>query len=98
MSEDDTTSSSRIFVKIIMQKVMESMSLFTLQEGFGDHKIKALCTSMFSSDNPNKMRFSIHYFTSTGLGALTEEMRDLKVNRPSNDLSCTRPDVLFPRT
>jgi hypothetical protein len=54
MSEDDTTSSSRIFVKIMMQKVVENMSLFTLQERFGDPKIKALCTSMFSLDYPKK--------------------------------------------
>ena len=36
MNEDDTTSSSRIFVKIMMQEVTESMDLPTLSERFAD--------------------------------------------------------------
>lgn len=42
INEDDTTSSSQIFVKIIMQEVMESMGLPTLKECFLDPKVKAL--------------------------------------------------------
>ncbi|KAH9174192.1 hypothetical protein EDB89DRAFT_2241807 [Lactarius sanguifluus] len=42
MNEDDTTSSSRIFVKIMMQEVTESMGLPTLKERFADPEIKAL--------------------------------------------------------
>ncbi|KAI0003354.1 MIF4G-domain-containing protein [Russula compacta] len=76
MNEDDTTSSSRIFVKIMMQEVTESMGLPTLKERFADPEIKALCTGMFPFDNPKNTRFSINYFTSVGLGALTEEMRE----------------------
>ena len=80
MNEDDTTSSSRIFVKIMMQEVTESMGLPTLKERFADPEVKALCTGMFPLDNPKNTRFAINYFTSVGLGALTEEMREhLKV-------------------
>ncbi|KAH8991148.1 hypothetical protein EDB86DRAFT_2831003 [Lactarius hatsudake] len=42
MNEDDTTSSSRIFVKIMMQEVTESMGLPTLKDRFADPEIKAL--------------------------------------------------------
>jgi hypothetical protein len=81
MNEDDTTSSSRIFVKIMMQEVTESMGLPTLKERFADPEVKALCTGMFPLDNPKNTRFAINYFTSVGLGALTEEMREhLKVS------------------
>ncbi|KAI0303496.1 armadillo-type protein [Multifurca ochricompacta] len=82
MNEDDTTSSSRIFVKIMMQEVIESMGLPTLKERFADPEIKPLCTGMFPLDNPKNTRFSINYFTSIGLGALTEEMREHLKNAP----------------
>lgn len=82
MNEDDTTSSSRIFVKIMMQEVTESMGLPTLKERFADPEIKTLCTGMFPLDNPKNTRFAINYFTSVGLGALTEEMREHLKNAP----------------
>ena len=82
MNEDDTTSSSRIFVKIMMQEVTESMGLPTIKERFADPEIKALCSGMFPLDNPKNTRFAINYFTSIGLGAVTEEMREhLKVSQ-----------------
>ncbi|KAI6111053.1 MIF4G-domain-containing protein [Pisolithus sp. B1] len=40
MNEDDTTSSSRIFIKIMMQEMMESMGLKTLAERFKDEESK----------------------------------------------------------
>ena len=99
MNEDDTTSSSRIFVKVMMQEVTESMGLPTLKERFSDPEIKAQCTGMLPLDNPKNSRFSINYFTSIGLGALTEEMREhLKVSRAFNGLFYARADVLIPRT
>ncbi|KAG6332693.1 hypothetical protein ID866_6394, partial [Astraeus odoratus] len=70
MNEDDTTSSSRIFVKIMMQEMMESMGLKALAERFKDEEVRAACRDMFPMDNPKNTRFSINYFTSIGLGAL----------------------------
>jgi len=80
INEDDTTSSSRIFVKIMLQEVTESMGLPVVKQRFADPEVKALCHGMFPLDNPKNTRFSINYFTSIGLGAVTEEMREhLKV-------------------
>lgn len=80
MNEDDTTSSSRIFVKIMMQEMMETMGLKVLKERFSDPEIKHACAGMFPTDVPKNTRFSINYFTSIGLGILTEDMREwLKV-------------------
>jgi pre-mRNA-splicing factor CWC22 len=82
INEDDTTSSSRIFIKIMMQEVMESMGLKNLAERFKDPEVKHASAGMFPMDNPKNTRFSINYFTSIGLGILTEEMREyLKVGR-----------------
>ncbi|EPQ58685.1 MIF4G-domain-containing protein [Gloeophyllum trabeum ATCC 11539] len=90
MNEDDTTSSSRIFVKIMMQEVMESMGLKNLAERFKDPEIRMHCQGMFPLDNPKNTRFSINYFTSIGLGIVTEEMREhLKVR-------CLTPRSLVP--
>ena len=80
MNEDDTTSSSRIFIKIMFQELQESMGLKTVTERCKDPEVKAFCTGIFPMDNPKNTRFSINYFTSISLGAVTEEMREhLKV-------------------
>lgn len=80
MNEDDTTSSSRIFIKILMTEMMEAMGLATLKERFSDPELKHACAGMFPMDNPKNTRFSINYFTSINLGILTEDMREwLKV-------------------
>ena len=87
LTEDDTTSSSRIFVKIMLTEILESMGLKVLKERFSDEEVKSACAGMFPLDNPKDTRFAINYFTSIGLGAITEEMREhLKVcNRYLND-------------
>jgi len=80
LTEEDTTSSSRIFVKIMLTEMQESMGLKVLKERFADEEVKSACAGMFPLDNPKNTRFAINYFTSIGLGAITEEMREyLKV-------------------
>jgi pre-mRNA-splicing factor CWC22 len=80
INEDDTTSSSRIFIKILMNEMLESMGLKTLAERFKDEEVKQACQGMFPMDIPKNTRFSINYFTSIGLGIVTEDMREwLKV-------------------
>ncbi|KAL1742623.1 armadillo-type protein, partial [Schizophyllum fasciatum] len=80
INEDDTTSSSRIFVKIMMQEMMEAMSLKGLAERLKDPEIRDATRDMFPMDVPKNTRFSINYFTSIGLGLVTEDMREyLKV-------------------
>ncbi|KAJ3754858.1 MIF4G-domain-containing protein [Lentinula raphanica] len=82
ISEEDTTSSSRIFVKIMMNEMMESMGLKTLADRFKDEEVKRACQGMFPMDVPKNTRFSINYFTSIGLGVVTEEMRGWLKNAP----------------
>ena len=80
LTEDDTTSSSRIFIKIMLNEMTEAMGLKMVAERFKDDEVKRACSGMFPLDNPKNTRFAINYFTSIGLGAVTEEMREhLKV-------------------
>ncbi|KAG5721600.1 Pre-mRNA-splicing factor CWC22 [Termitomyces sp. T112] len=82
LNEDDTTSSSRIFIKILMNEMMESMGLKALAERFKDPEIKRNCEGMFPIDVPKNTRFAINYFTSIGLGIITEDMREYLKNAP----------------
>ncbi|GLB35523.1 putative protein with domain in DAP-5, eIF4G, MA-3 and other proteins [Lyophyllum shimeji] len=82
INEDDTTSSSRIFIKILMNEMMESMGLKNLAERFKDPEIRRGCEGMFPMDIPKNTRFAINYFTSIGLGIITEEMREYLKNAP----------------
>lgn len=76
LNEDDTTSSSRIFLKIVLTEIMESMGIAGIKERFLDDEVKVACQGMFPMDNPKDTRFAINYLTSIGLGAITEQMRE----------------------
>ncbi|KAL4245518.1 CWC22 family protein [Abortiporus biennis] len=82
LTEDDTTSSSRIFIKIMLNEMTESMGLKTVAERFKDDEVRKLCSGMFPLDNPKDTRFAINYLTSIGLGILTEDMREHLKNAP----------------
>ncbi|KAJ7477031.1 hypothetical protein B0H11DRAFT_1865425 [Mycena galericulata] len=82
INEDDTTSSSRIFVKIMMTEMTEAMGLKTVAERFKDAEVRRACEGMFPLDVPKNTRFAINYFTSIELGVVTEEMREYLKNAP----------------
>ena len=82
MNEEDTTSSSRIFVKIFMQEMMEEMGMGKLVERFKIPDLRSSFAGMFPMDNPKNTRFAINYFTSIGLGKVTEDMRTYLQNAP----------------
>ena len=94
INEEDTTSSSRIFIKIMMGEMMESMGLKTLAERFKDEEVKRSCEGMFPIDVPKNTRFAINYFTSIGLGVVTDDMREyLKVRSSLPIQSATHIDI-----
>ncbi|KAJ9110703.1 pre-mRNA-splicing factor cwc22 [Naganishia cerealis] len=75
MNEEETTSSSRIFIKIMMQEMMEEMGIKQMAQRFKDADLQPALAGIFPKDNPKNTRFSINYFTSIGLGVVTEDMR-----------------------
>ncbi|OAQ70174.1 pre-mRNA splicing factor cwc22 [Pochonia chlamydosporia 170] len=82
LNEDETTSSSRIFIKILFQSIVEEIGLPKLKARMADETLRPNLEGIFPKDNPRNIRFSINYFTSIGLGALTEEMREYLQNMP----------------
>jgi pre-mRNA-splicing factor CWC22 len=82
LTEEDTTSSSRIFIKILFQDLQEQMGLKSLVERLKDSYLQESFEGIFPRTNPKDIRFSINYFTSIGLGAVTEEMRTALLNMP----------------
>ena len=79
LTEDDTTSSSRIFIKIIFQELAEFMGLQSLNDKLQEHSYDDF-SGLFCRDNPRNTRFCINFFTSIGLGALTQDLRELLNN------------------
>lgn len=83
LNEEDTTSSSRIFIKILFEELMASMGQKTLVERLKDPMLQDSLTGIFPTDDQSKTRFAINFFTAIGMGILTESMREyLKNNAP----------------
>ncbi|EPB81469.1 hypothetical protein HMPREF1544_11809 [Mucor circinelloides 1006PhL] len=92
LTEEDTTSASRIFVKILFQEISEFLGLKTLKERLLDPYMQESLSGMFPKDNPKNTRFAINYWTSIGLGALTEDLREWLRNAPQQSLKRTASD------
>merc|ERR1719220_3144541 len=82
LNEDDTTSSSRIFIKILFQELAEFMGMNKLIERTRDATMAEAWDGLMPRDNPRDTRFAINFFTSIGLGALTEDLRTHLKNAP----------------
>jgi pre-mRNA-splicing factor CWC22 len=82
LNEEETTSSSRIFIKILFNDLAEAMGMPKLQARLKDDTLRSSFEGLFPHDNPRNTRFSINYFTSIGMGAVTEEMREYLQNMP----------------
>ncbi|RBR17718.1 uncharacterized protein FIESC28_06414 [Fusarium coffeatum] len=82
LNEDETTSSSRIFIKILFQFISEEIGMPKLRARMTDETLRPNLEGLFPKDSPRNIRFSINYFTSIGMGALTEEMRTHLQNMP----------------
>ncbi|CZT49680.1 related to CWC22-involved in mRNA splicing [Rhynchosporium secalis] len=82
LNEEETTSSSRIFIKILFEDLAEEMGMLKLQIRLKDDALRPYFTGIFPRDNPRNTRFSINYFTSIKMGPITEEMREYLANIP----------------
>ncbi|CAN7130733.1 unnamed protein product [Brassica rapa subsp. narinosa] len=82
LTEEDTTSSSRIFIKILFQELSEHLGIKLLNERLQDPTMQESLESIFPKDNPKNTRFAINFFTSIGLGGITENLREYLKNMP----------------
>ncbi|KAM9709212.1 pre-mRNA-splicing factor CWC22 homolog isoform 1-T1 [Menidia menidia] len=90
MSEETTTSSSRIFVKILFQELCAYMGLPKLNQRLKDQTLQPFFEGLFPRDNPRNTRFAINFFTSIGLGGLTDELREHLKNAPKMIMTQTQ--------
>ncbi|TKX27501.1 pre-mRNA-splicing factor cwc22 [Elsinoe australis] len=82
LNEEETTSSSRIFIKILFEDLAQGMGMKKLTERMKDDTLQPAFAGLFPIDNPRNTRFSINFFTAIGMGALTEGMREYLKNMP----------------
>ncbi|POS80089.1 pre-mRNA-splicing factor cwc22 [Diaporthe helianthi] len=83
LNEEETTSASRIFIKILFQEISEEIGLKKLQARCRDPLLQPSLEGIFPrGDDRRNIRFSINYFTSIGMGALTEDMREYLQSLP----------------
>ncbi|KAK3720075.1 pre-mRNA-splicing factor cwc22 [Vermiconidia calcicola] len=82
LNEEDTTSSSRIFIKILIEDLAQGLGMKGLAERMKSDELQPALTGMFPTDDPKNTRFSINFFTAIGMGMLTEGMREYLKNMP----------------
>lgn len=82
ITEEDTTASSRIFIKILFQELAENLGMETLCKKLREESLQPHLEGVFPKDSVRNARFSINFFTSIGLGAVTEELREFLKNAP----------------
>ncbi|KAK4574407.1 pre-mRNA-splicing factor cwc22 [Recurvomyces mirabilis] len=82
LNEEDTTSSSRIFIKILIEDLAQGVGMKKLTDRLRADELQPALAGMFPTDNPKNTRFSINFFTAIGMGQLTEGMREWLKNMP----------------
>jgi len=76
LTEAGTTSSSRIFIKILFQDMSENLGAKKLHERLKDEELQPYTRGIFQETNMKDMRFCINFFSAIGLGFLTEDLRE----------------------
>lgn len=66
-----------------MQELSEHLGLRLLNERLNDPSMQDSFESIFPKDNPKNTRFAINFFTSIGLGGITENLREYLKNMPN---------------
>ena len=82
LNEEETTSSSRIFIKILIEDLAQGAGMKGLTERLKTDELQPALTGVFPTDDPKNTRFSINFFTAIGMGVLTEGMREWLKNMP----------------
>lgn len=77
LTEEDTTSSTRIFIKILLQELTNNLGLQAFYHKINHPAISPFLIGLFPTNNAQNIRFCIKFFTAIGLGALTSSLRKL---------------------
>lgn len=71
-----------ILMFVLLQELSEHLGIRLLNERLNDPLMQDSFESIFPRDNPKNTRFSINFFTSIGLGGITENLREYLKNMP----------------
>lgn len=89
LSLEETTSSSRIFLKYLLVEMAQTLTLSDLDARLNRQDVAPFLVGMFPVDNVENIRFAIDMLTSIGLGPLTDGLRErlqqfeMKQNQPN---------------
>lgn len=94
LNEEDTTSSSRIFIKILFEELLSFLGQKDVVARFKDPMLQDSLTGVFptDADDQSKTRFSINFFTAIGMGVLTEGMREFLKNAAPKPKALPEPE------
>lgn len=76
LTEEATTSSSRIFLKIMFQDLAENMGLKTLCARMHDPDMKEFFVGIFPTDHPQNARFAANFFGLIGLDPVAQPLKE----------------------
>ncbi|KAG7594960.1 Initiation factor eIF-4 gamma MA3 [Arabidopsis thaliana x Arabidopsis arenosa] len=85
LTEEDTTSSSRIFLKNLFLQLAELLGIKLLNEKLHDPTMEETVESIFPKDHLKNTLFSINFFTKIGLGGITQKLRQFIAKRKETD-------------
>ncbi|KAF2399626.1 MIF4G-domain-containing protein [Trichodelitschia bisporula] len=68
LNEDETTSSSRIFIKILFEEISQAIGMRKLAETLKTPELQPALDGIFPTDDPRNTRFAINFFTAIGMG------------------------------
>ncbi|KAF4654448.1 pre-mRNA-splicing factor cwc22 [Perkinsus olseni] len=77
LTEETTTSATRIFIKNLFQYLSEVWGLRKLYHRLNDSNYEEALGGVLPKDTTHHMRFAINFFSAIGLGALTKKHRQL---------------------
>ena len=66
----------------LVQELSEHLGIRLLNERLTDPAMQDSYESIFPRDNPKNTRFAINFFTSIGLGGITENLREYLKHMP----------------
>lgn len=75
-----------------IQELSEHLGIRLLNERLNDPNMQGSFESIFPKDHPKNTRFSINFFTSIGLGGITESLREYLKNMPRLIMQQQKPE------
>ncbi|KAI4963119.1 hypothetical protein ZWY2020_019688 [Hordeum vulgare] len=77
ITEEDTTSSSRILMKVMFQEMAKQLGVRVLGRRMNDDDNPVVRDALFPRDKAENTRFAINFFMAIGLGGVTEPARKI---------------------